>query len=129
MHKIRCQGLTIEKFQLLVDDDAPGQVPDMSADMSAIEFSKSFSEVAYSTVALDNIQYQPFEAIAEEPLSPQDDGVDRRIPCGFCGRKFNADVSLKHVPICQKNYEKKHGPVKQRANTLVGPKGKSKLHK
>lgn len=40
--------------------------------------------------------------------------ADERVPCDFCGRKFNPDVSLKHVPICQRNYEKKHGPISRR---------------
>ncbi len=37
---------------------------------------------------------------------------DMRVACEHCGRKFNPDVALKHVPICKRNFEKKHGPVR-----------------
>jgi len=40
--------------------------------------------------------------------------VDDRIPCDFCERRFHADVVLKHIVICQRNYEKKFGPVSTR---------------
>lgn len=54
------------------------------------------------------------DVIIEEGDSMQDSVVaDVRVPCDYCGRKFNPDVSLKHVPICKRNYEKKHGPMRK----------------
>ena len=84
---------------MLPDEDNDGQACDLSADISRIEFSKSFSEVTTSVAELNNHPFQPFDPIQEESMSPTDT-VDRRIPCDFCGRKFAPDVSVKHVPIC-----------------------------
>ena len=33
-------------------------------------------------------------------LATEHEVADVRVPCDFCGRKFNPDVSLKHIPIC-----------------------------
>ena len=33
-------------------------------------------------------------------LANEHEAADGRVPCDFCGRKFNPDVSLKHIPIC-----------------------------
>jgi len=57
-----------------------------------------------------------FELGHDTSLAVGDQAVaDVRVPCDFCGRKFNPDVSLKHVPICMRNYEKKHGPISRRS--------------
>lgn len=32
-----------------------------------------------------------------------DGSIDDRILCKYCGRKFRADVAIKHIPICPKN--------------------------
>ena len=65
MHKIKFQGLKIEKFQLIPEDgDSPGQIHEMSADLSRIEFSKSFSENINAASDFNHLQPEkPFETI------------------------------------------------------------------
>ena len=57
--------------------------------------------------------------LADEATNAQDVQANMnqvvRITCDFCGRGFDPDASLRHIPICQKNFEKKHGPMRKSA--------------
>ena len=94
----------------------------MFADLSMIEpGQRSMSDIAGINMPANRLRstskpdfYPPREeenqSSARLDTEPEADG---RIPCEFCGRKFNPEVSLKHVPICRRNYEKKHGPLRR----------------
>ena len=43
---------------------------------------------------------------AKEGKILSDGTIDDRVPCQFCGRKFKADVALRHLPLCQKSNSK-----------------------
>lgn len=70
------------------------------ADISLIEASRSYSDVA--GLSLNNrlqSSVMDFE-MAKDVTIESKVATDVRVPCDYCGRKFNPDVSLKHVPIC-----------------------------
>ena len=55
---------------------------------------------------------------ASEPL-------DDRIPCQFCGRKFNEKAHERHVPHCESKHKAnlmKAGPPKAKRGPSVGRK-------
>ena len=52
-------------------------------------------------------------AAATQDFDPQKLSQAVRITCDYCGRGFDPDASLRHIPICQRNYEKKHGPLRR----------------
>ena len=38
---------------------------------------------------------------AKERKILSDGTIDDRVPCQYCGRKFKADVAIRHIPLCQ----------------------------
>ena len=62
MHKLKSKGLIIDKFQMLLEDDGPGDISELT-NISAIEFSKSFSDIVQGAGDFMHSYSQPFEVI------------------------------------------------------------------
>jgi len=80
----------------------------------AVSGSPLLSGNTMSQTELKRALRQTDNTLIEKGVVSQEEGVDNRVPCEFCARKFASDVALKHVPICKRNYEKKHGPMSSR---------------
>ena len=67
------------------------------ADISLIEASRSYSDVGGLSLS-NRLQSSVMDFEMAKDTTVESNDV--RVPCDYCGRKFNPDVSLKHVPIC-----------------------------
>lgn len=107
----------MEKFGLIFDPEDPDislGFGDENENLFAVELSQIDVNQSVSEVVAKNLPSSSFMDFEVAPEVSAANAVgDMRVPCDFCGRKFNPDVSLKHVPICQRNYEKRYGPVRR----------------
>lgn len=118
-HKMRQGSAFVDKLALPVvrDEDnlSASENEDLSeliGDISLIDRSQS-EVVGFQPSCVTYIDFEvQNEVIPEEEYEGEvRESVDMRVPCNYCGRKFDPQVSLKHIPICKTNFEKKYGPL------------------
>ena len=85
----------------------------LMGDISIIDRSQSEIVGLQSSSFANLIDFEvQNEVIPEEEYEGEiKDHVDMRVPCDYCGRKFNPRIVIKHIQICKANYEKRYGPL------------------
>ena len=96
------------------DDEEFSAQEDLSllmGDISIIDRSQSEIAGLQSSSFAHFIDFEvQNEVIPEEEYEGEiKDHVDMRVPCDYCGRKFNPRIVVKHIQICKANFEKRYG--------------------